>query len=54
MSGNRANALTVLLDVEGDYSKDQTLRAEETPDFVVRSMPELAELFQTTLQLEAK
>ena len=51
VSGNRANAMTVLLDVEGRYSKDQTLRSEESPNFVVRSMPELAELLQSTLQL---
>ena len=53
VSGNRAKAMTVLLDVEGIYSKDQTLRAEESPNFIVRSMTELEELLQTSLQLEA-
>ena len=53
VSGNRADAMTVLLDVEDNYSPDQTLRGEEKPKFVVRSMSELAELLQTSLQLEA-
>lgn len=51
VSGNRAEAITVLLDVEGSYDRSQQLRAEEAPSFVVNSLDQLARLVRSDLQM---
>lgn len=53
VSGNRAEAITVLLDVENSYDREQHLRAEETPSFVVNSLEQLANVLQSDLQLQS-
>ena len=50
VAGNRAGAVTVLLDMLGHYT-GQELQGEERPHFLVTSLHELRELMSTELEL---
>ncbi|KAF5834840.1 HAD-like domain-containing protein [Dunaliella salina] len=50
--GNRAGALTVLLDYNGMHNyEEQDLQGELRPTFLVRSLPELQDLLRKEFQL---
>lgn len=49
--GNRAGAVTILLDTEGRYSGPESLQGECRPTVVAKSLSEVHELLQTTFEL---
>ena len=52
---NRAGAVSILIDTDGTYSgfDDPRLSGENRPHFIVKSLTEVAEVLQTSVQLSA-
>ncbi len=48
--GNRAGSATILLDTEGDY-KNMSVDKESQPQYIARSMHEIAEILQADFVL---
>ena len=52
MCGNRAGALTILLDERGAWNHASELQGEERPTFLVRSLQEVQRVLETELELQ--
>ena len=51
VSGNRAGAMTCLLDTDSVHAAEAELEGEEKPSFDVRSLDQLLSLLQTKFQM---
>lgn len=49
--GNRAGALTILLDEHHRWDSAEALQGEERPHFLARSLPEVQAVLQQRVQL---
>lgn len=49
--GNRAGAITILLDTEGRYNKPEELQGECQPSLVAKSLQQVQEYFMNSFQL---
>ena len=49
--GNRAGAVTILLDEQGRWGHGEALQGEEQPHFIVRSLREVQQVLEQQLQL---
>ena len=54
VSGNKAGAFSVLLDVEKSYSQEPKTLAELQPDLVVQSLADLKAQLRSTFHLQAR